>query len=143
MELSDPFGPLTTYEQINDIAEMFEADERRRLRPLIGKIIKMYDYDVALFVFGQLRSENTQPSNMWAYIMWKAKLRANEVSDEDNKKNWSKGMTKGNIISMMDTLFLEGKITPEEWEQVKNVDDAKDIIDSILEREYGGSSNNG
>jgi len=134
----DPFGPLTIREQVNDIVQMFDEEDGREYRPVIGKVIKKYGYDISLFVFGQLRNEIHKPANVWAYSMFKAKQKSVLTMEKSNKQNWTKKLSDGGVTAMLDALFLEGKVLTDDYDKICSIEDARALLGKMIEREENG-----
>jgi hypothetical protein len=134
MTENDVFGPLSVQDQIASILDMFEFDGKQVLRPIIGKTVRLYGYNAALYAFGQLRAETHWPTNIWAFVTAKAQQKAAITKDDIAKNKWDSNTSKESILQAVESLFISGAISAEIFDSIDSMDDAKRILEKYRKR---------
>ncbi len=122
---------LSIQEQIKSLADIFEPFQDKRLYQLAGRLIKLFGYDIAAYTFNVLKNVSNPPDNMWALAMSIAKLKYIKEIDEYNKVSIEQHKENQNIISQLEKLLLEDKISMDEFESFYTVEEAKVLLERV------------
>ncbi len=131
--MEDAFGPLTRYEQINRITKMFAEDNLFYYRPIIGKLLNTFGYDVTYEVFSHIYKDRIEPKNLWAYAFAAAQKITNKNNDKKNRNEINQNTKNTDIETKekVDRYYLEGKITFEDYTSINSIKEAKALLERI------------